>query len=196
MDPKDKIAFINNLNNNTTPPEKSEITQEPETSEVSEATKPIEKSDTSETTKTTGTPKISTTASIFCTNCGQKIQTDSKFCVSCGSPVKMVPNNITTTATPTNSMPINQGATLSQSSEESILQPPPKVTITAEKREPTKRYTSTIINTNISDIIKTMAENNASMIAAVEQAQRDAALVNGLASWDIEPPITIIRRQQ
>lgn len=189
MDPKDKIAFINNLNNNTTPPEASEKPQEPE---VSEPTKPV----ASEITKTTETPETSTTASIFCTNCGQKIPTDSKFCVSCGSPVKVVPNNMTTTTIPTNNTLTNQGTPLPQPPEESILQPPPKVTITAEKREPTKRYTSTIINTNISDIIKTMAENNASMIAAVEQAQRDAALANGLASWDIEPPITIIRRQQ
>ncbi|MEZ7543978.1 zinc ribbon domain-containing protein [Veillonella atypica] len=192
MDPKDKIAFINNLNNNTTPPKASEKPQEPEESEVSEPTKPV----ASEMTKTTETPETSTTASIFCTNCGQKIPTDSKFCVNCGSPVKVVPNNMTTTATPTNNTLTNQGTALPQAPEESILQPPQKVTITAEKREPTKRYTSTIINTNISDIIKTMAENNASMIAAVEQAQRDAALANGLANWDIEPPITIIRRQQ
>ncbi|WP_455236612.1 zinc-ribbon domain-containing protein [Veillonella sp.] len=195
MDPKDKIAFINNLNNNTISPEASETPQEPKASETSEISKASEPTKL-ETAKTPEVPEISTTTSIFCTNCGQKIPTDSKFCVSCGSPVKVVPNNMTPTATPTNNTLTNQGTALPQSPEESILQPPQKVTITAEKREPTKRYTSTIINTNISDIIKTMAENNASMIAAVEQAQRDAALANGLASWDIEPPITIVRRQQ
>lgn len=191
MDPKDKIAFINNLNNNTISPEASEMPQEPkasETAEISKASEPTKP----ETAKAPEIQETSTASSIFCTNCGQKIPTDSKFCVSCGSPVKVIPNNMT----PTNNTLSNQGTALPQSPEESILQPPPKVTITAEKREPTKRYTSTIINTNISDIIKTMAENNASMIAAVEQAQRDAALANGLASWDIEPPVTIVRRQQ
>ena len=39
-----------------------------------------------------------------------------------------------------------------------------------------------------------MAENNAAMIEAVEQAQREVALANGLAEWNIEPPISIVRR--
>lgn len=200
MDPKDKIAFINGLNQVNTDTKGVAANHE-------------DKIDTHTVDVAQSTP---TSTVIFCTECGEKNSIDGRFCQNCGTPLQShtavdsltnanVAQTVETQSMPASAdnvdsagtkiaTPTQSATTPCASNGETVLASPQKITITAEKREPSKRYKSEIISTDISKVIQTMAENNAAMIEAVEQAQREAALANGLAEWNIEPPISIVRR--
>ena len=178
MDPKEKMAFINELNNRNSG---SGATNE---GEAVESQVPQGEMDTLKET--------TSSLVIFCSECGHKNSVGSKFCIDCGMPLLEIGESNTTLAQ--DNEPVRKVGG-SQNTGNEVLKRPAKVVITAEKRKPTGRYTSAVINADVLSIIQKVAKNNEALIIAAEKAQTRAALANGLAEWNIEPPVNVVRRR-